>query len=179
MSDFLLAVFDVLFCWLPRMEYLPPDTAGVHLRGKKITAISPGTYKWWIPFLDEVRKTNIMPLAVRFRSQAFTNEEGKTLVVSGGMMYEVADASKALVCVEDYEDSVLLVGLGAISEHFRRGPTSDPERAIIDEIRKITNPWGIRTKRFWLFERANGRVLRHLIAFDSDDSPYADDPESD
>lgn len=85
--DFLIEMIDKL---MPVFVINQFDAGVLLRRGIYVKTLSGGIY-FKIPFLDEVCSHSIVPTTEALPPQSLTTKDGKSIVVSGVIKYEVSD----------------------------------------------------------------------------------------
>ncbi len=91
---------------------------GVMLRfGKYVKNLEPGMYWQW-PIIEEVYKANIRPQTINLPSQSISTLDRIDVVVSGEIVYTIGDIKKALLDVQDYDESLQNFSMGRICRYI-------------------------------------------------------------
>ena len=101
---------------IPRLVIVRSTHGGVKFkRGKYAIPIKPGVCAYW-PIVTEV---DILPVARQTHnlpSQSLTTRDGKTIVVSGVVVYEIRDVVSALAKNWDISDTINDITMCAITQ---------------------------------------------------------------
>lgn len=172
--EWLNQLINRLFCWVPRILLVAPDEAGVReTLGKRWKKISPGWYITW-PLIHRTIRLVVTPQVVNLPGQSVYTKDRISIVVSGALQYRIDDAAKAILEVQDYDESLIALSLGIIASYVN-GRTLDECmnmdklcEEILKGIRKASAGWGIKIMRVLMSDLApvqsfriigNGNVL--------------------
>ena len=102
--------------WFPRLLIVRSTHAGVRFRhGKKPEALMPGLRVYW-PLVTEV---DIIPTARQTHNlptQALMTSDGKKVVVSGAVVYRIADVLATIARNWDVSDTLNDISMVAITQ---------------------------------------------------------------
>ena len=127
---------------------------GVQLRmGKFLRVVKPG---WWLhrPFsIDEFFTLNVKPTAGELDEQALTTLDHKDIVVKGVIMWSIFDIKKAILDVEDVDNTLGDIALGIIQDTVENQDweylrTEDCRKDIKKKIQQQARKWGVTVSSF-------------------------------
>jgi regulator of protease activity HflC (stomatin/prohibitin superfamily) len=156
-----------LASWIPRLLIVLATERGVRFRhGNVVSILEPGLRVYW-PIVTKVRVVNVMRSVQNLSTQTLTTHDGVTVIVSGVLVYNVADVKRFLVENHDAEagiDEVACAGirqvvlsmtLDEIREASIGGGLADKLRA---QTRKLLAPFGVRVEYCRLTDCAPAQV---------------------
>lgn len=158
----------MLIAWIPRIQLINPDEAGIRITcGKRYRAKGPGWYVWW-PMLQECKKITITPQIVDLREQSLTTLDGKKQVISGAVEYDIRDAVKAILKVQDYDKNLPTLCLGKITDYVEAHPASECRANLLKaeirkEIREHVSKWGIRILNIFITDNTSAETHRIML----------------
>jgi len=161
-----LNVLDKIFCWFPRLTFVEPDESGIRVTfGRRVKDLESGWY-WYCPLFQNVRKVNVMSQVIDLPEQVLTTQDGKTIYVSGGIVYSIKHPRKAILNVQDYDEAIQVIGMRYITQYVMEHmfeACKDIEavcKGIYDAVRKHGFRWGIEVEEAFLTDIAEGKVVR-------------------
>lgn len=164
--EWLNQLISRLFCWVPRITLVAPDEDGIiETLGKRWSHMPPGWYIWW-PLIQRTIRVVVTPQVVNLPGQSAYTKDKVSIVISGALQYRIDDAAKALLEVQDFDESLIALSLGIIAEYVN-GRTLD-ECMNIDKlcgeilkgIRKASAGWGIKIMRVLITDLAPVQSFR-------------------
>jgi len=154
--------------WIPRLLIVRATDCGVRFRhGARVEILEPGLRVYW-PIVTEVQTVNVQRSVQNLSTQTLTTHDGVAVIVSGVLVYRVADVVKFLVANHDAEagidevacagirEVVLSMTLDEIREASIGGGLADRLRR---QTRKLLSPFGVRVEYCRLTDCAPARVL--------------------
>lgn len=148
--EWLSQLISHLFCWVPRLLLVAPDEAGVReTLGKRWEKISPGWYIIW-PLIHRTLRLVVTPQVVNLPGQSAYTKDGVSIVISGALQYRIDDAAKAILDVQDFDESLIALSLGIIARYANRRTMSECMDIdimcdeILKGIRKAASGWGLK-----------------------------------
>lgn len=166
--QWLKELIERLICLIPRIQLINPDEAGVRITGgKRYRAKGPGWYIYW-PIIQECKKITTTPQIVDLREQSLTTSDGKKQVISGAVEYDIRDAVKAILKVQDYDKNLPTLCLGKITDYVESHPASDCRASLIKaeirkEIREHVNKWGIHILNIFITDNVSAETYRVML----------------
>lgn len=141
---------------------------GVFLRcGKYKRTLGPGLYWTW-PVVDDVQATTVVPRLVDLVDQSVTLEDGASVAFSGALEYEITDARKALLAVDNLAQSIQTLAMGFLADELssrtfdESRDLRDVEESVVAAMKKQSRSWGVKIRRVWITDLSKHRVLRLL-----------------
>lgn len=164
--EWLNQLINRLFCWVPRMLLVAPDEEGVReTLGKRWKKISPGWYITW-PLIHRTIRLVVTPQVVNLPGQSVYTKDKASIVISGALQYRIDNAAKALLEVQDFDESLIALSLGIIAAYVN-GKTLDECMdidmlcsEILKDIRKASTGWGIKIMRVLITDLAPVQSFR-------------------
>lgn len=166
--QWLKVLIDMIIAWIPRIQLINPDESGVRITGgKRYRAKGPGWYIWW-PLIQECKKITITPQVVDLREQSLTTLDGEKRAISGAVEYDIRDAVKAILKVQDYDKNLPTLCLGKITDYVEAHPASECRASLIKtelkkEIREHVNKWGIRILNIFITDNVAADTKRIML----------------
>ncbi len=166
--QWLINLIDKLTCGIPRIWIVEPDESGIRTTlGRHINPTPAGWYIFW-PLIQSVIKITITPQIIDLREQSLTTLDGKKQVISGAVEYDIRDAMKAILHVQDYDKNLPTLCLGKISDYVEAHPASECRSALIKaelrkEIREHVNKWGIRILNIFITDNVSAETIRVML----------------
>ncbi len=173
--NWLLQLIDKLFIWLPRIQLIDPDEAGVRITcGKRFRAKEPGWYIYW-PLIQSIRVLTVVIQVVDLREQGLMTQDGKNIAISGAVEYTIRDITKALLCVQDLDKNLPTLCLGKIAEyvelHDLKDCTSENLKTELRKgIREHVNDWGVAVKHIFITDRIIATA--HKVMLNTTTAPF-------
>ncbi len=164
--QWLTELFNRITCWIPRIVLIAPDEGGVRVTlGNRVSLTPPGWYVVW-PLIQVVTSLTVTPQVEDLRAQSIQTADGVSLAVSGAIEYSIRDARKAILCVQDFDDSLKNLALGAIVDFVTThtleecGRVDDIKDVVRKALRKHINDWGIRLMNVYITDLDKHRAIR-------------------
>jgi hypothetical protein len=164
--------FDILFEWLiDKVEelypfsILSPDEAGVHIvtipfagkfsrwfksipkNGQWVESVGPGGTVCRLPFMSEIRTTNIRRSYEDTDDIPIRTKDGRSMLLSLALKLRVTNPRKALIETEDYEMSLVTDAHNIVAQWAEEHDTQDVKIAALiqachEPIRTACLRWG-------------------------------------
>ncbi|KKL26562.1 hypothetical protein LCGC14_2394080, partial [marine sediment metagenome] len=104
--EFLNKIYDTLVKLIPRLELIQPDEMGVRVTlGTREKILCPGWYLFWGLF-QEIFYTTVTTKVKDIRCQSIPSVDRRDMTISGAIRFKISDIRKAMLEVNDYEDSL-------------------------------------------------------------------------
>lgn len=122
---------------------------GVVLRlGKFHRELAPG-YHWKWPFVEQVSEVTTVETTLRLPPQTLTTKDGRGVVASAIVKYEVTKLEPYVTKIFDQNDVLADVTMGAVrravtSTDYEKLMADPPEREILEIVRSAVNKYGFR-----------------------------------
>ena len=168
--EWLSKFIDRLFCWLPRIWLVHPDEEGVKITlGKYWKKAKPGWYIY-LPLFQAVDKILIRTQVVDLRPQSLWTLDRDNLAISGSIRYRISDAAKAILEVQNFDETIVALSLGIIFD-FTKNKTSEEisknieglKQQILAGLRKEAQGWGLKIENVYLTDIGDVSNLRLLM----------------
>lgn len=124
--------------------------------GNDVATLEPGLHMF-LPFFGSIETVHVVQDYVRLGNQNLTTKDGKPLLVSCNIRYEVFDARSAFVDVQEFVASLGDLARQALAQGVRNYEyadllmkQSDLEREIRDSINKVSRKWGVKVTNIGL-----------------------------
>lgn len=118
--------------------------------GEDVALLEPGLYMF-VPFFGSIHTVAVVQDYIRLGNQNLTTKDGKTLLVSSNVRYEVTDARAAFVGVQEFPVSLADAARQHLSSAIREydyadllAKQSDLERDTKNAINKVSTKWGVK-----------------------------------
>ncbi len=164
--NWLSQLIERLFCWVPRLLLITPDEAGVReTLGKRCKCMSTGWYVFW-PLIQRYQRTVIAPQVVNLPGQSVYTKDSTSIVISGALQYRIDDVTKALLGVQDVDESLVALSLGIIAAYVNSRTMAECMNIdklceeILKGIRKAASGWGIKIMRVLITDLAPVQSFR-------------------
>ncbi len=164
--EWLNQLISRLFCWVPRLLLVAPDEEGVReTLGKRFEKISPGWYITW-PLIHRTIRLTVTLQVVNLPGQSIYTKDRVSIVISGALQYRIDDAAKAILEVQDYDESLIALSLGIIAEYVNKRTLDECMNIdtlcdeILKGIRKASYGWGIKIMRVLITDLAPVQSFR-------------------
>lgn len=142
------------------------EDRGVLLRmGKFCRPLNPGFYWHW-PIIDEVRTITVVEQVVDLPEQSVTTRDYFTLLVGGTIRYEIFDPRKALLNVQDYDETLQIIAMGSLLSYIARQKRDqilypeDVEQEILSDLQSDCEHIGLNVVEFRLTNSCIHKVIR-------------------
>lgn len=152
----LTEIINQLFVWMPRIWAVNPDESGVRITlGKWFCPAPSGWYIRW-PIIHAVEKITTTPQAIDVRGQSLLTADLKNITVGLVIRYHITDAEKAILKVQNFDESLRAIALGISAEYclsHRLDELIDTKpllEQVRDGIAKEASGWGIKVAKVLL-----------------------------
>lgn len=140
--------------------------------GKYNRTAAPGLH-WKIPFVDRVIEVVTCTTTMRLPPQTLTTADGKAIVVTAIVRYNVRDVQPYITSIFDQHDALGDVTMGAIREAVRGATleqlaTEPPEKEIATAVRRRVNKYGFDVEAVTFSDLAAVRSFRLIQASPKD-----------
>ena len=160
----------VIFLLLISIRQINEYQRGVRFRlGRYVDIMNPG-WRLIIPIVESMQRVDIRTKAVDVPNQEAITKDNISTQINAVIYYKVADASKAIIEVEDYRWAVSqlaqttmrnVVGELELDELLAdREAASARIRQIVDQL---TDPWGIRVENVELKDVVLPEDMKRVI----------------
>lgn len=166
--NWLSALIEKLFAFIPRLLIVEPDEAGVRTTlGSHIKALTPGWYFYW-PLIQREYVIGVTAQVVDLRAQSLTTLDDKSIAISGAIEYGVRDIEKASFNIQDFDRSLPILCLGKIAEYVESHNLRDCRSVAIKgvlrkEIREHVSMWGISVKHIFITDNVPAKTYRIML----------------
>jgi len=153
--------------FFPRVFIIFPDEGGVRITlGTKVKRLSPGWYIYW-PVIQEAYKVTVTPQPIDLRPQSVLTKDRDNVSISGGVLYKISDAKKALLHVQDFDRSIQTFCMGVITEYVGKKKFSELEVGqirdqILTSLREEASGFGLKIMRVYITDIGKCMNLRLL-----------------
>lgn len=150
-----------------------PWQGGVIMRfARPHRVIKPGFHFKW-PLVEDYVVTETAISTVRFPPQSLTTKDDKQVQISVAVRYRIADVEKFICDVWDAKDALIDTAMGAVGNCVKDSTYADlmwgnPERGILEEVRKGTKDYGYKIYAVTFGDRVKGRSLRLIMPLPKD-----------
>lgn len=147
----------------------PWQGAGVMRLGLYHRTLGPGYHAKW-PLLEDVVETETCETTMRLPPQSLMTKDGKDLVTTGTLRYQLVDVKPYVCDVYDQKDALADNAMGAIASVIRNRTLEQLQdedgtsRAIIDLVRKRVNKYGFKILNVTLTDFSRARSFRLIQA---------------
>lgn len=140
--------------WMEFITVVDPWEEGVQLRMGKFKRVVQGG--WWCHLpatIDEFQTLNVKPTAMELDEQALETGDNQDIVVKGVLMWGIFDIKKAILDVEDVEETLGDIALGIIQDTVELQDwdylrTEDCRKDIKKKIQVQARKWGVTVSSF-------------------------------
>lgn len=160
---FLAEVYEGLVPW----TVLDPWERGIRVRlGRWYKELGPGPHGL-IPMLDRVETINVLPQRIVLPNQSISCTDGKTIAISGAIMYSITKPLKVWLEVEDHDESLVALAMNKIAEYVSGVESTSVtvealQREVLPELRRISLKWGIKIHDISVKDLAPHKVYRFM-----------------
>lgn len=146
------------------IKVVDENEQGVYLqKGQYLKTVEAGMY-WYRPFLDEVQTVNVTTQIIDLPDIAVTLKDGTVWAISAAIEYTITDACKALLAVQNFDESLQTVATKATCEFAQRAAFVDDELAesIKNEIERKATDWGVSVDDFGFNSVGKCRIFKMI-----------------
>ena len=163
------ALIETIVEFLASLQFftiITPEDRGVLLRGGKYVGTFQPGFHWHWPIIDEVRVVTVVEQAVDLPEQSVTTKDYFTVLVGGTIRYEISNARKALLNVQDYDETLQIIAMGSLLSYIARRKRNqilypeDVEKEILSDLQSECEPIGLNVVEFKLTNSCNHKVIR-------------------
>lgn len=162
--EYVLQFWDSIKFW----EVIPHYDRGVRLRigVQKGGELSNGLH-WKIPFADDILTIMVKTTTMRLPEQTVTTKDNTPIVVKAVVKYEIKDACKVLLEVNDPIDAVADMTQGiirnkVIESNYDECNTLDFSKEITTKAKSEARRWGIQIEEVTLTDLGRMTSIRLL-----------------
>jgi len=166
--EWLNKLIDSLFKFVPRIWLVNPNEAGVRITlGKHVKDTPPGWYFYW-PLIQECTTVVVVSQVVTLKPQSIMTVDAKSIVMTGAIQYCITSARKAILNVEDYDESLRGLALGIIVKFTKNRKLEECrdlnslENEILKGTRAIVGDWGLKIQKVFITHIAPARNVMLL-----------------
>jgi len=160
-----LDLLDRITSLIPRLYYVQPDEAGVRVTlGNRIKAIGPGPWLYW-PVVQDITVVVNTAQVVDLRGQSVISD-GKDYIISGAIMYRIDNAEKAILAVQNFDQSLQVLSLGIIANYSKSHNLGHSDAfellqtEILKGVREAASGWGLKIMKVYLTDLGNVSNIR-------------------
>lgn len=162
-------IFEALIRFIPHLKIIKLTQGGLKFRrGCEITVLTPGLWWYW-PLITTVDVVTTVRDTLDLNGQTFTTKDGKSVLVSGMVMFTISDVEKLLTTAPDYINTISDVCMNCIHDLFTQYEWEQIRAGIVDgtigkELRRSSQEqlrsFGIKIISLGLKDLAPVRVLK-------------------
>lgn len=164
MLDRLIDMIILVWNHVKPIVFINDFSMGVLLRGGKYKkTLDPGPH-FKIPFLDEIFTHYAKEDTILTPSQKLTTKDGKTVTVSGILLYYIEDIKTFLLEINNGEQALSDVAMGFISDAITGNDFTDcynenNTKQISKDVRRAAKKWGMYLVYFKLADNSLSRTF--------------------
>lgn len=161
-------LFEWIINLVPKISMIQPDEAGVRVTlGKHVKKLVPGWYFNW-PVIHDITYVTTTSQVVDVRVQSCLTADLKDVCVGTAVKYQVSDAEKAILKVDDYDRNIRSLVLGVTTRYMSQnlfeelGDIEDLEKTILADLRDEAKGWGLKINKVYITDiglTKNYRIL--------------------
>lgn len=145
----LIEAFGSLF---PRLHHVRKTHQAVKFKSGKAVPLGPGLHWYW-PIVSEVEELVVVRQTLNLATQAVSAACGRTLALSGVVVYEISDIEKALCKSHDIEETASDVALCCVVEALQTVTYNELQKLLASgdltelltkRARSRLRPFGVR-----------------------------------
>lgn len=168
MFQWLNDLLGAVLRFIPRIRVVPQTHGGVAFVRGRPKLVPSGCLLFWWPVWTELLIVPVVRQTLNLPNQVLVPRRGDTpLVLSGVVVYDIADPVRALSSVHDLDDAVRDMALVAIRQVIAKYPAEaiwfNPEKinhALLRAVRGRMRGWGVRVQQVFLSDAAPCMVIR-------------------
>lgn len=167
-------IFSKLTAVVPRLWFVEPDEGGIRVTfGSRFQSTPPGWY-FYLPLIHTFTKITVTPQIKDVRSQSVVTKDGVDICVGAAIRYQVKNASKAILKVQDYDEAIQAVVLGAVTSYvvahtFEECRMIEEFEALLTiSVVKASRGWGLEAVKVFITDLGTVRNLRIMSEGKSD-----------
>jgi len=161
--EWLIGILDRLRFWF----IVQPNEGAVRtFCGRRVTVLGPGLH-WICPILGEGTVAPITEQVIDIRSQSLTTMDNIPVAIGVSIAYEVKDAEKAILRVQDWDESLANEALRVVGQFVSTHNYDDCLKSdvfaeqIIKDLKEIaTRRWGLKIIRVGLSDLVKCKAFR-------------------
>lgn len=163
--------------WIPRWVIVTTTCAAVKfVKGHTVVSCAPGIHWYW-PVTTIFLMHPTARQTVNLRAQTVMTSDGRTIVVGGMVVYEIADIQKILAHTYDPDETIKDIAMSSahdvccqlawddLREQQRNGAL---DRKLKVEARKDLDSYGVKVLKMTLTDLAPCRVLKIVNSMSQD-----------
>ena len=163
--------------WIPRWVIVNTTCGAVKfVRGHTVVSCGPGIHWYW-PVTTNFLMHPIARQTTNLRAQTVMTSDGRTIVVGGMVVYEIADIQKILAHTFDPDETIKDIAMSSahdvccqlswddLREQQRNGHL---DRKLKSEARKDLDSYGVKVLKMTLTDLAPCRVLKIVNSMSQD-----------
>ena len=147
-------IIKEIWGWCEFITVLDPWEEGVQVRLGTFKRVVKGG--WWLHIpatIDEFHTMNVKPTAMELKEAALTTGDGKKIVVKGVLMWSIFDIRRAIIDVEDVEETLEQIAIGIIQDEIETQEwayirTQECRTDIKKSIQQQARKWGVTVSTF-------------------------------
>ena len=174
--NWITQLFERITAVVPRLYTINPDEGGIRITcGSKYQPLPPGWFINW-PLIHTFIKITVTPQIKNIPAQSVVTTDGVDICIGAAIRYQVKDASKAILKVQDYDEAIQTVVLGAVTKYVlvktfvQCRDIEQFEAALTVAVVKASRGWGLESVKVSLTDLGTVRNLRIM----SDRKPEAE-----
>lgn len=163
--EFIISVLEIFKCW----EIIDHYDRGVRLRfGKQHKGeLDPGLHWKWPFYIDSILTIMVKATTMPLKEQTVTTLDGTVVVVKAVIKYEIKDAVKILLEVNDAVDAVADMTQGIIREqiierNYDTCNNTEFGKEITMKARREAEKWGVKIQSVTLTDFGKMTSIRLL-----------------
>ena len=169
-------LLDICTGFIPRPCIIRPDESGFRQipkfwGGSWITEMLPGNWYFIIPWFSENQVCKTKTQVRDIRAQSCWTSSGENIAVGVSIRYYISDPMKALLQVQDYDQSLSNVVLGGVVEFIQKRTLSELKAQSVqlaEELTKIVRAesknWGLKIERVAITDIGITQNIRLLLS---------------
>lgn len=168
--DWISQLFEWVGRFIPRVQIVRSTHAGVKFRhGKNAKRVGPGLTMYW-PIVTEIDVVPVVRQTHNLPTQALMTKDGKKVVVSGVVIFAIADIlaymSKNFDAFDTLNDVSMVTIAQVITTHdysyLLENLTTEVQAELTKQVRKKLRLYGVRVYRASLTDFATCLVIKNL-----------------
>ena len=161
LAELIEQVWEDLKLWEIVYEY----DDGIILRFGKFSRRTHTGINWKWPFIEDILTETAVTTTMPLRAQSLTTNDGKAVVISSIVKYQIKDVKPYKLDIWDSADVLRDVTMGAIKDVISVTPLDRlleqaVEKQVLDQVRKEVNPYGFKIQDITFVDCAMVKSLR-------------------
>lgn len=162
-------LMETIFKFFPRLTIVEATQGGIKMRkGNEITELGPGLVWHW-PLITVIKIVTVVRDTMDLPGQTFTTKDGKTVLTSGMVQYQIKDPLKLLTTAPDYTNTIADLVMNSMHDTFIKYTWDELREGIVEgsirkEMRKAAQDelsgFGVRVISVGLKDNALARVFK-------------------